>query len=165
MEYRTDPRSQTKLLCFTPATYSIDQLVERQNFTPGKIEELNSILFKLLNKSSLRMEDVLDFNKVSGLTTNFRYNGEFYSFELIYDGGAVYFDARFRMPNKIDYDSDDSDEKGKMHTYIFNPFGRLYPIVNGEGTKIITLDMYFKFVDEHLTMDPFRHEYAFRTRK
>ena len=58
-----------------------------------------------------------------------------------------------------DYDSDDEDDAGKMTSYHFVPFERLYPNKSTDGTYELTLDMYFDFVHRCITMDPYYHEY------
>ena len=149
---------QTQILCFQPGI-SVDTIKERQKLDNGKIIELNQILNFFSNSRSFNWLDIQQFNKVSGLFVNFKHGNNFYAIEFKFDGKEVFFEASYRMFNNRDYDSDDEDDAGKMTSYHFVPFERLYPNKSTDGTYELTLDMYFDFVHRCITMDPYYHEY------
>jgi hypothetical protein len=148
----------TRVVCFQPGA-SKHTMDERQNLDSEQKKKLDEILRLFSNTRNFKHEDVLNFNKMSGLYVDFKYGNNFYSIPFSFDGRDVFFEARFRMFNSEKYDSDDEDEKGKMTSYHFVPFDRLYPIKLDDGTFKLTVDMYFEFVYKCLTMDPYEHEY------
>jgi len=172
-EYSTDPElhkdvkepqvnkmEQTSIYCFQP-DFTLDDLIKRQNLSGETIKQLNHYLHEFSNTKKFTYENILAFNKVSGLVVNFRYKNEFYSIEFKYDGNDVFFEASMRRFNKDKYDSDDEDEKDKMTSFKFSPFKRLFPVKQSDGSRKLTIDMYFNFVYDCLTMNPFYHEYAY----
>ena len=150
---------QTQLMCLMQ-DFDMKTIIERQNLTQSKVDELNKTLYFLINNTSqLNWMQVKQFNKISGLYVNFLCRGRYYSIELDFDGSSVYFEAKYRMFNHADFDSDDEEENSKMTSYHFVPFERLYPKEFEGKFKTITLEMYFEFVYKCLTMRPEDHVY------
>jgi len=144
---------QTQILCF-PSIAELKTIIEREKLSKEKVLELNEKLKTFANSKNLNWLDIEQFNRISGLHVNFKRGEHFYSIHLKFDKGCLYFEASFRMFDSKNYDSDD-EEDNKLTSYIFKPFDYLHPIVNKDGTKELTLDMYFNFVHKCINDVPF----------
>lgn len=144
---------KTNILCF-PAGVSVKTIKERQNLDEEKTTKLNQDLNRLINNRNFSWLDLQEFNKTSALYVNFKCGNNFYSIELKYDGKDVFFESSFRMFDDKNFDSDD-EEDNKLTSYHFVPSDRLYPKKSIDGKCILTLDMYFDFVQRCITTEPF----------
>lgn len=140
---------QTQILCFQPGV-TVKTIKERQKLDDNKITELNQKLNFFSNSRIFNYEDILKFNKISGLYVNFKCGEYFYAINFDFDGKDVFFQASLRVFNNKEYDSED-EEDNKMTSYHFVPFDRLKPEKLTDGKYELTLDMYFDFVQKCLT--------------
>lgn len=140
---KPDPMQQTQILCF-PQKPTLKNIMEKQKLTPEKIVELNKSLHVLCNNPKIHYNDVLKFNKISGLFVNYRYANNFFAIEFTMDRGQPCFITNLRMM-KRDYDSDDEDT-GKFQSFEWVPVERLIPVKKSDGTNELTIEQYIDFV-------------------
>jgi hypothetical protein len=153
-KHEENPMERSNVLCF-PVKERVTRvgMEERQKLSKEQIKDINKKLHDYINNKKFCHQDILEFNKISGLKTDFAIMSTpekkafYYSFPLYFDGYQVMFRTTFRKFNKQEFDEDDAEDTNKMSSYSFYDFADpLLPERQSDGTFKLTIDMFYDHV-------------------